>query len=73
MLNAEQEDIRRRFSELWLDDSILDATKKDDYIHIEDVVERFGNEYVRESYMNKRTLEKVLRNMRILYSEIKGE
>lgn len=73
LLNAEQEDIRRRFSELWLDDSILEATKKDDYIHIEDVVERFGNEYVSASYMNKRTLEKVLQNMRKLYSEIRGE
>lgn len=73
LLNIEQEDVRERFNELWLDDSILDATKKDDYIHIEAVVERFGNECIRGSYLNKRTLEKVLQNMRTLYSDIKGE
>ena len=73
LLKVEKEDIRRRFNELWLDDSILDATKKDDYIHIEKVVERIGNECIRDSYLNKRTLEKVLRNMRNLYSDIKGD
>lgn len=73
LLNLEQEAVRERFNELWLDESILDATKKDDYTHIEAVVERFGNECIRNSYLNKRTLEHVLQNMRILYSDIKGE
>lgn len=73
LLNIEQGHIKERFHELWLDDSILNATKKDDYIHMEAVVERLGNEYVRDSYLNKKTLEKVLRNMRALYYEIKGE
>ena len=73
LLNVEQDRVRERFNDLWLDDSILDATKKDDYIHIEAVVERFGNECIRDSYLNKRTLEKVLQNMRSLYSDIKGE
>lgn len=73
LLNVEQDRVRERFNDLWLDDSILDATKKDDYIHIEAVVERFGNECIRDSYLNKRTLEKVLQNMRVLYSDIKGE
>lgn len=73
LLNVEQETVRERFNELWLDDSILDATKKDDYIHIESVVKCFGNEYVRDSYLNERTLQKVLQNMRTLYSDIKGE
>lgn len=73
LLNIEQETIRERFDELWLDDSILGATRKDDYTHIEAVVKRFGDECIRDSYLNKRTLEKVLQNMRTLYSEIKGE
>ena len=58
---------------MWLDDSILDATRKDDYVHIEAVVKRFGDEFIRDSYLNKRTLEKVLQNMRTLYLDIKGE
>lgn len=73
LLNVEQESVEERFNELWLDDSILEATKKDDYIHMAAVVERFGNECIRDSYLNKRTLEKVLQNMRTLYSDIKGE
>ena len=73
LLNIEQEAIRERFNELWLDDSILDATCRDDYNHIEAMVERFGNEYIKDSYLNKRTLMKVLQNMKILYSDIKGE
>lgn len=73
LLNIEQAAIRERFNELWLDDSVLNATKKDDYNHIEAVVKRFGSEYIRDSYLNKRTLEKVLQNMRTLYSDIKGE
>lgn len=73
LLNVEQHSVRARFNDLWLDESILDATKKDDYIHIEAVVECFGNEYISDSYLNKRTLEKVLQNMRTLYSDIRGE
>ncbi|MBQ4284256.1 MAG: ImmA/IrrE family metallo-endopeptidase [Lachnospira sp.] len=65
--------IRERFIELWLDERILDATKRDDYMHIEKVVERFGHEYIEDEYMNKRTLGKVIQNMRKLYSEIKGD
>lgn len=73
LLNVDQDSVRERFNELWLDDSILDATKKDDYIHIETMVKQLGKECIRDSYLNKRTLEKVLQNMRTLYSDIKGE
>lgn len=73
LLNTERNQVRERFVHLWLDDSILNATKKDDYPHLESVVERFGNEYISDSYLNERTLKKVLQNMRALYSEIKGE
>lgn len=73
LLNIDQETIRTRFNELWLDDSILDAARKDDYVRIENTVRRLGNEAVRDSYMNKRTLEKVLHNMSALYADIKGE
>ncbi len=73
LLNADLDSIRTRLDELWLDSSILEATKRDDYVHLEKIVERFGMEYVNASYLNKRTLEKVLKNMRAIYSDIKGE
>lgn len=73
LLNMSHDTVRARFTELWLDDSILCATGKDDYKHIEAVVERFGKTYIGESYLNERTLQKVLQNMGALYAEIKGE
>lgn len=71
LLNVDHAVMRDRFVELWLDDSILTATKKDDYIHLEAVIERFGKECIKDSYLNERTLRKVLHNMRVLYMEIK--
>lgn len=73
LLNVDQETIKSKFAELWLDDSILAATKKDDYINLEALVKKFGKECIKDSYMNERTLDKVLQNMRILYAGIKGE
>lgn len=73
LLNVDRDSVRERFMELWLDDSILEATKKDDYKHLETVVARRGSECIEGSYLNERTLKKVLQNMRMLYSEIKGE
>lgn len=73
LLYADPEQIRKKLQELWLDDSILNATQKDDFKQIEMIVEQLGKEYVKESYINERTLKKVLQNMRTLYSEIKGD
>lgn len=73
LLNVEQEVIREKFNELWLDSSILQPTNTDDYSNIEKMVLRLGEEYISESYMNERTLAKVIRNMKTLYKDIKGE
>ena len=73
LMNMGNKQIREKLNDLWLDDRILDATKKDDYKHLEAAVERFGTEYVRDAYIKERTLQKVLLNMRALYAGIKGE
>lgn len=73
IVNVTQDSVRARLVELWLDDSILNATKKDDYAHLESMIAHLGQEYIRGSYINERTLKKVLQNMQILYAEIKGE
>ncbi|MCD8014060.1 MAG: ImmA/IrrE family metallo-endopeptidase [Lachnospiraceae bacterium] len=73
LLNMDSGRIKDDFSRLWLDVSILDATQRNDYPHLEAAVERFGWEYIQEGYTDSRTLELVLRNIRMLYSEIKGE
>lgn len=65
--------VRQRLADLWLDESIMDASKRDDYPHIESMVERLGREYIGDEYINERTLKKVLHNMRKLYTKIRGE
>lgn len=72
LLNVDRDCVRERFIDLWLDDSILDATKKDDYIRLEKIVTHIGIESIEGSYLNERTLNKVLHNMRTIYSEIRG-
>lgn len=72
LLNTDRDSIRQKFIDLWLDDSILNATKKDDYLHLRTIIAHLGNEYIQDSYLNERTLKKVLQNMQTLYSEIKG-
>ena len=64
LLDVDRNYIKERFVDLWLDDSILEATKKDDYVHLEAVVARFGKEYISDSYLNERTLKKVLQDLR---------
>ena len=63
---------KERLHELWLDTSILDASQKDDYAHIEHLVNHIGAEYVHDSYLNPQTVEKILQNMKHLYLDIKG-
>ena len=73
LLGVDRTCIRQKLEELWLDESIMDASDKNDYYHVERVVERFGREYIADGYINERTLEKVLLNMQKLYQQIKGE
>lgn len=73
LFHVGRECIRERFIDLWLDDSILDATKKDDFIRLKTAVANVGNEYIKGAYLNERILQKVLQNMQALYDGIKGE
>lgn len=71
--DIERNQMKQKLTDLWLDESIMEPSKKDDYIHIEAVVHRFGREYVEDEYINERTVEIALKNMRELYTKIKGD
>ncbi len=73
LFNIDSDIIKQQLSDLWLDESIMEPSGKNDYNHIEEVVERFGREFVEEGYINDRTVNKALNNMRVLYKRIKGE
>lgn len=70
--NTERDQIKQKLNDLWLDDSMMKPSGKDDYVHVEAVVAECGKEFVEDGYINGRTVSKVLKNMRELYSEIKG-
>lgn len=73
LFNVDRTQINQKLVDLWLDESIMDASNRDDYSHMETMVERVGREYIGDEYINERTLKKVLCNMRELYMKIKGE
>ena len=72
MITMNRAQMKQRLTDLWLDESILDASDKDDYTHLERMVAQLGSEYVKDEYINARALDRVLHNMRELYTKIKG-
>ena len=72
LLEISADDIKNGFSRLWLDESILNPSYRDDYDKLEYMVKRYGEECMEGAYLNERTLKKVLQNMKRLYREVKG-
>ena len=73
LISIDRDQVMQRLTELWLDESIMEPSLRDDYIHIEALVDRFGREFIEDKYINERTVSKALDNMRELYAKIKGE
>ena len=65
--------IKQRLTELWLNESIMEPSLRDDYNHIETLVVTLGRKFIEDQYINERTVSKALDNMRELYAKIKGE
>ena len=73
LLRIDRDQIRRKLADLWLDESVMEPSGRDDYIHIEVIVDRIGREFIEGKYINERTVNKALENMRALHAAIKGE
>lgn len=73
LMNVDGECIKNEFARLWLDDSILYATQKDDFGMLELIVSSYGKQYTEEGLVSKRTVTNALQNMREIYGKIKGE
>ena len=73
MFSIDRAQVKKQLTELWLDESIMEPSLRDDYIHIEALVGRFGREFIEDKYINERTVSKALKNMREIYAKIKGE
>ena len=73
MFSIDRAQVKKQLTELWLDESIMEPSLRDDYLHIEALVSRLGREFIEDKYINERTLSKALKNMREHYAKIKGE
>lgn len=73
LMEVDSQHVKHEFMRLWLDESILNPTLKDDYAKFEYMIQVVGKEYQAEGYVNERTVNEVLHNLRALYKKIKGE
>lgn len=51
----------------------MNSSGKDDYRHIEELVESRGREFIQAGYITEHVLSKILENMRNLFIRIKGK
>ena len=72
LLATKSEIIEEEFGKLWLDESILKPTKRDDYFRLENLLKNFGAQCVQSELMDEETLEKLIQNIRGIYCKIRG-
>ena len=72
MMEYTSDDIQNEFSRLWLNNEILEPTKRDDYIRLENLVKEVGQKYEADHILNGKTVSKVIANIKEIYNEIRG-
>ncbi len=65
--------VKQLFLDLWLDDNLLNPTKKDDFRILEFMALHCGRKYIDDELITEHTVQKALHNMRQIYQNIKGE
>lgn len=73
LLTIDKETVKKEFSRLWLEEEILQATKRDDFAKFAEFIQCKGAKYLESGYINERTYHNVLKNIQALYQQIKGE
>lgn len=71
LLAVTQEQIEQEFARLWLDESILNAQKRDDFAKLLLFVQSVGEDSIKKGILSERMLDRALANMKKLYREIK--
>lgn len=72
LLNVSRQMIEDEFAKFWLDERILQATGRDDFVRLEQAVKQIGTQYEREDILAPVTTTTILSNMRKIYAEIRG-
>lgn len=73
LLYVNRENVFDKFSELWLDPGILNPSLRDDFMNVKRLVKQMGEDFIEEEFLNRRTLDMVLKNMEVLSKQIRGE
>ena len=73
LMFVNKEDVFEKFDELWLDKSIFQPSCRDDFPNVERLVGNIGKEYIEGGYINQRTLDMVITNIRTLSKKIRGK
>lgn len=63
--------IQAEFHRLWLDESLLQPTMRDDFSRLEQLVKSSGETYIQEEYLKQKTLQLALSNMKNIYLDIR--
>lgn len=71
-LNIEQKVIEKKFEELWFNSEILKPSNIDDSSKLKILISERGNEYIEKQYINKRTLDVIMKNLDTLLSQVKA-
>lgn len=72
LMFVNKETVSEKFDELWLDAGILEPSGRNDFPNVERLVRYIGDEYVAGGYINQKTLDMVLANIRTLSKKIRG-
>ena len=72
LLDVESGQIEHEFSRLWLDESVLHNTGRDDSERLENLVKVVGNQCVWKGILNENSVDKILENIRKICNEIRG-
>lgn len=72
LLKVDAAAVEQEFFRLWLDNTILHSTKRDDYDRLQELIKKTGKEYTEEDILNKDVVDKILKNIRTIYDEIRG-
>lgn len=71
-LNLKQSDIENKFEELWFNTEMLKPSNIDDSANLLKFVTEKGNEYITRQYINKRTLNVILKNLDSLLTQVRA-
>ena len=71
LLDVDKEFVKDEFAKLWLEEDLLQPTKKDTFQQFLRILYYYGELYLKKDYINERTYKKAIKNVVELYKQLK--